>query len=934
MTATVSANPFANQLFSPFYRPVMQSATDALNALAASPVIADDSRGGVREQLESALARKVEMESFRVLISDFHEHRQRWGLPSDAESTTALDRYSALLTSESVRADILTRHPVLAKNLEVVQRNFVRSVEELIDHYAADLAVLRDEGWIRGDDLISTIVATGSDSHNGGRQVFIVTQESGVKIVYKPRPLAIDRFVRTLFERVSEVVGVSLDRCVPRVLDRGEHGWQEFIQADRSVTTEEAERYFYRFGVTTMVLGAIGTSDMHHENVVACGEYPCFVDVETALRPDNGVLDDSLAHLLVNRMKQAPTTTMLLPIQIPNGPFDVILAGIGVPREQVSERKSFQMSDRDTDAVSVFRKTFTYNHSDNLVRIGTAVVDPLDHFETIRSGYLACFEAIRSGRIDIDGVFDLFPELPVRYLVRATTVYAQFIDAATHPDYLSSPDEYGRLLGLLKAPSSYNDAGQEFITSTESADMHNRDVPYFSVDAGSRRLGTRSVVGPEVFDRSPRSITRDSITALRETSGLVHEFVLEESLNELVGEGVASPLWKSGVFASTLRAGPTPQAGEAVAEIVSELAHRHEDPDGPQVGWVYGGGGPSSPTLVPGTLVAFHDGGGIPVFLDRAAGAGLAASSFAEAAARGHQRLAEEYRNVLRDSPESVFSGEAGALFGAVPLMDNMFDELLTTIWDRFEAGTAETDVAGGVAGVLLMLSAQHTDRRVLRGRAADLVAEAPRRLWAAEGHSDRAWFDLAHGRLGTAWAAARAADSTGDDRLLGEVADWIIAALDTDSHSEGGEFKGSKAWCAGSAGVALVAGEVLTRAGRIDALPTGRMSGLLDHMTTIKTTNPADLSVCHGGSGVIQSLLALQPWLLEDELLARAVDYRDRLYSHAVAHGYSTGTAGKTSTLGYMLGWAGIGDTDVLLGRAAAGDNDQLIPVALNGVR
>jgi hypothetical protein len=48
--------------------------------------------------------------------------------------------------------------------------------------------------------------------------------------------------------------------------------------------------------------------------------------------------------------------------------------------------------------------------------------------------------------------------------------------------------------------------------------------------------------------------------------------------------------------------------------------------------------------------------------------------------------------------------------------------------------------------------------------------------------------------------------------------------------------------------------------------------------------------------------------------------------------HGFYTGSPGKTSTVGYLLGWAGVGDTDLLLRAAELGDHDLPIPAALPG--
>ena len=66
-----------------------------------------------------------------------------------------------------------------------------------------------------------------SDPHCGGRNVKIVRFASGLRVVYKPKNLAIDAAWLGLTEWMGQRTAVALRS--PRVLNRGEWGWAEFI---------------------------------------------------------------------------------------------------------------------------------------------------------------------------------------------------------------------------------------------------------------------------------------------------------------------------------------------------------------------------------------------------------------------------------------------------------------------------------------------------------------------------------------------------------------------------------------------------------------------------------------------------------------------------------------------------------------------------------
>ena len=62
---------------------------------------------------------------------------------------------------------------------------------------------------------------------NGDETLKIVRFASGLKVVYKPKSLAIDAAWLGLTEWIGTRSGVALR--APRVLNRGDWGWAEFI---------------------------------------------------------------------------------------------------------------------------------------------------------------------------------------------------------------------------------------------------------------------------------------------------------------------------------------------------------------------------------------------------------------------------------------------------------------------------------------------------------------------------------------------------------------------------------------------------------------------------------------------------------------------------------------------------------------------------------
>ena len=74
------------------------------------------------------------------------------------------------------------------------------------------------------------------------------------------------------------------------------------------------------------------------------------------------------------------------------------------------------------------------------------------------------------------------------------------------------------------------------------------------------------------------------------------------------------------------------------------------------------------------------------------------------------------------------------------------------------------------------------------------------------------------------------------------------------------------------------------------------------------------DFSVCHGVSGVLQSLLFAYVMTKDIWYLSLAENYWKKVFRLAKIHGFYTGEKNRDYLLGYFLGWSGTADSAILL--------------------
>ncbi|MFF4603083.1 type 2 lanthipeptide synthetase LanM [Streptomyces sp. NPDC001339] len=930
--------------FLPFYEHILplDAFTERLAPQLAATV-AEQDREKVTAKLWQMALHVVEDHSYRTLIERFHHFREEHGLPLDSGRRAGIDAFAHTLRQPDTCEAILDGYPVLRRRLGRIVENLRQAHTKMLAAFRDDRARLASIAGIGADETIAEVKLSNSDPHNGNQRVMFLTTSSGAQLVYKPRPLTGDAFARAVYEAAEPYLTHSLSGCVPASVSSGDHGWQVRLAGNPMTSGAQAMRYFYRLGALICLFGALGATDLHEENLVACGEFPCVVDTETLLRADfgttkdtrtdtrTGTLTGTLADTLVAQMRLSPASTMLLPVNNPDSVIDVMLAGAGVLGEQKSSLKNATVVDADSDAIRVEWRTFTYRHSGNVPSLNGEQLSISGHFADVMSGYQDALTFLRSGVID--EVLGQFADMPVRCLIRATEVYARYLDASTHPKYLRDEKETSRLFNLLRRfhktlTPEQNDA----LAAAEHAALDAGDIPYFFTLAEGIDAHAHHGEPWPLYKLSPLATARRGLAMARERHDRFHHFLVEECLGHVAPD--AGGVWRHSVFGQTLAQAVPGTWGGRIAEVIENVAVTITSGDGSGrgAGWI-GSIGPDrhTPTINPGNYVAFHDMGGIRRALASAerhrmahalddstahalddstahtaddSMARAADDSMARAAEEGLRELMGTYGEQLDAIPESVFSGFASQLLSMPDAVDDVWlDSLLGKIAERGD--DREGDLSNGPAGALMLLLSRRESGVPVRASHLNRLAHM-----AFDPHGPQpkgAMMDVAHGQLGVAWAKARAGRVMSREQWWREAAEWLESSLPDCQPSAAG-------WCQGAAGVLLAAGEIGCRTGR-EGLVREHADRLTDAAVALPDDDrPVDLSVCHGTSGVIQCLLAASRYLDDRPLIDRARWYQNQVLDRARRNGFYVGALGHTSLIGYMLGWAGVADTDLML--------------------
>ena len=240
--------------------------------LAAVEDLADAERAAIAEAAERAVVETVHRKVSRVLLLELNAARlsgrltaedpaERWdGVPRDRRrpGVLALPRQPLSRRSSSAWTPSCSGAPTPPRTLA---RRFAADRSALTELTAIDPGELRHVEFGAGD------------SHRGGQSVAIL-ELAEANVVYKPRPVDVDRALARLLETVLPDVPAATRIRVPDVIARDGYGWSEFIPHRYCASDAELTAFYRGVGHWLAVMRLLGGSDLHTENVIAARPDP------------------------------------------------------------------------------------------------------------------------------------------------------------------------------------------------------------------------------------------------------------------------------------------------------------------------------------------------------------------------------------------------------------------------------------------------------------------------------------------------------------------------------------------------------------------------------------------------------------------------------------------------------------------------------------
>ena len=251
--------------------------------------------------------------------------------------------------------DLLSTYPVLGRCWGVLVQTWIDTLAEMLDRLERDRVVLSARlGVSLGVPGLDHVTMAMSDRHRGGRSVMRLDFGGGTQILYKPKGLRLERafchLLRWLNRRGAPVTLRAIE-----VVDRGDYGWVEYVEAAECGRREDVATYYRRAGALLCLVHLLDGTDCHLENIVAAGPDPVLVDAEALLHhrvaaghSAGGARQIDVDANVVQQHRRSVLRTGMLPgWTLDDGGNPVDTSGLGGFGEQATERQLLHWGARE-----------------------------------------------------------------------------------------------------------------------------------------------------------------------------------------------------------------------------------------------------------------------------------------------------------------------------------------------------------------------------------------------------------------------------------------------------------------------------------------------------------------------------------------------------------------------------------------------------------
>lgn len=499
---------YGNINFFDIYKVILEHAHFLYNQSSIkNNVILDNFIDGVlfssKKILESTLIFEINYMRINKLISGKSEYDKYIDFNNKIMGSKNGLFYKYPVALELICNDIKSR----ISNYEVILEKFEKDKMEITNKY---------------NNIDITDMKILGDPHKNGESVTKVTlkqEENFIEILYKPRDMTMDLHFQNLLQWFNDNTELYDFKTI-KIINKKNYGWMEFIKSKPCHNKNEINCYFERQGYYLALFYIVNATDMHNENIIANGEFPVYVDLETIFH--NQSYYNEIANNANDKGQRLVSTSLyssnILPISISNKRFENF--NFSALNETKGKVTTIDIVDPFTSKIKMVKvKKDIAPNNKHLPSIDNNTIDGENYAFQIIKGFKAMMNIILSKKQFFQSTYSPFSPFKggeFRQVIRPTYFYGRLIEGAHSPEYLQNEGQRRRFFEKLYNLDYHH--LPKSILEKEISFLINDNIPVFSSQSDSLKLEIDGERIEDFYSFSSYDLTIDKIKSLNKES--------------------------------------------------------------------------------------------------------------------------------------------------------------------------------------------------------------------------------------------------------------------------------------------------------------------------------------------------------------------------------------------------------------------------------
>jgi type 2 lantibiotic biosynthesis protein LanM len=492
-------------VFSNFYIPYIKIAEYKFLEKNRSNYILFENKKVILFEFENKLASKLLDCCIRMLIFEMSLLKGEGKLVGNTPEEEYNDYLKRWLMDSEYTNELFEVYPALLRLFLDVIDNTINFYTELLEHYQKDQQEIKDKLHI-GTKQFKHLSVGGSDSHNHGKSVAIITYLDDKRVIYKPHDVSTELRYHNFTQWIGKKNNIDMKGYC--ILDKGNYGWEEWVEHIPCESEADLKYYYRRIGVILCVNYMLNAYDLHNENIIASGAYPIVIDTETILKNYECDNFDSINSYTYNKIRETVVAQGLLPSHIRKGQsISIDVSGMSGEGEQEYPVKLPVIINAKRSDMKCAYQYLKSTPKNNIPFLQDKVIMPTSYLENVLEGFQTIYEYAMSNKELVLEQYKPFKKLILRHLRRNTQTYAMILQTSRHPDFLIDGTSRELFLMTLYKDRNLDEPKEYMAVKDEVIQLLNNDIPMYSYRAdGTNLISDYGLNVKNYFDKSAFSL--------------------------------------------------------------------------------------------------------------------------------------------------------------------------------------------------------------------------------------------------------------------------------------------------------------------------------------------------------------------------------------------------------------------------------------------